>query len=71
MVIIWVIMCFCKWVNFVTRLEDFDGEEVDEEAIIEQRRQQRLAIVQVSSPSVIQGSRLTFLPGGTNLFSLL
>uniref|UniRef100_A0AAZ3Q614 Serine/threonine-protein kinase PRP4 homolog n=1 Tax=Oncorhynchus tshawytscha TaxID=74940 RepID=A0AAZ3Q614_ONCTS len=27
-------------------LEDFDGEEVDEEAIIEQRRQQRLAIVQ-------------------------
>lgn len=29
------------------RLEDFDGEEVDEEALIEQRRQQRLAIVQV------------------------
>ncbi|CAL8321779.1 unnamed protein product [Boreogadus saida] len=27
-------------------LEDFDGEEVDEEALIEQRRQQRLAIVQ-------------------------
>uniref|UniRef100_A0A8C5CAQ1 Serine/threonine-protein kinase PRP4 homolog n=1 Tax=Gadus morhua TaxID=8049 RepID=A0A8C5CAQ1_GADMO len=26
--------------------EDFDGEEVDEEALIEQRRQQRLAIVQ-------------------------
>lgn len=32
---------------FVCRLEDFDGEEVDEEALIEQRRQQRLAIVQV------------------------
>lgn len=31
----------------VFRLEDFDGEEVDEEAVIEQRRQQRLAIVQV------------------------
>uniref|UniRef100_A0A8D3DDL1 Serine/threonine-protein kinase PRP4 homolog n=1 Tax=Scophthalmus maximus TaxID=52904 RepID=A0A8D3DDL1_SCOMX len=28
-------------------LEDFDGEEVDEEALIEQRRQQRMAIVQV------------------------
>ncbi|KAM6953422.1 pre-mRNA processing factor 4Bb isoform 2-T2 [Aplochiton taeniatus] len=27
-------------------LDDFDGEEVDEEAVIEQRRQQRLAIVQ-------------------------
>ncbi|XP_072307259.1 pre-mRNA processing factor 4Bb [Eucyclogobius newberryi] len=27
-------------------LEDFEGEEVDEEAVIEQRRQQRLAIVQ-------------------------
>uniref|UniRef100_A0A8C6UHC6 Serine/threonine-protein kinase PRP4 homolog n=1 Tax=Neogobius melanostomus TaxID=47308 RepID=A0A8C6UHC6_9GOBI len=27
-------------------LEDFEGEEVDEEALIEQRRQQRLAIVQ-------------------------
>ncbi|XP_042255757.1 pre-mRNA processing factor 4Bb isoform X1 [Thunnus maccoyii] len=27
-------------------LEDFDGEEIDEEALIEQRRQQRLAIVQ-------------------------
>lgn len=31
----------------VCSLEDFDGEEVDEEALIEQRRQQRLAIVQV------------------------
>ena len=31
----------------VFSLEDFDGEEVDEEALIEQRRQQRLAIVQV------------------------
>lgn len=30
-------------------MEDFDGEEVDEEALIEQRRQQRLAIVQVCS----------------------
>lgn len=29
------------------RMEDYDGEEVDEEALIEQRRQQRLAIVQV------------------------
>uniref|UniRef100_A0AAQ5XER8 Serine/threonine-protein kinase PRP4 homolog n=1 Tax=Amphiprion ocellaris TaxID=80972 RepID=A0AAQ5XER8_AMPOC len=28
------------------RLEDFDGEEIDEEALIEQRRQQRMAIVQ-------------------------
>eukprot|EP00066_Takifugu_rubripes_P017111 XP_011606377.1 PREDICTED: serine/threonine-protein kinase PRP4 homolog isoform X2 [Takifugu rubripes] len=27
-------------------LEDFDGEEIDEEALIEQRRQQRMAIVQ-------------------------
>ncbi|XP_056155443.1 pre-mRNA processing factor 4Bb isoform X1 [Lampris incognitus] len=27
-------------------LDDFDGEEVDEEALIEQRRQQRMAIVQ-------------------------
>uniref|UniRef100_A0A7N8Y5U9 Serine/threonine-protein kinase PRP4 homolog n=1 Tax=Mastacembelus armatus TaxID=205130 RepID=A0A7N8Y5U9_9TELE len=27
-------------------MEDFDGEEIDEEALIEQRRQQRLAIVQ-------------------------
>lgn len=31
------------------RLEDFDGEEVDEEALIEQRRQQRMAIVQVGT----------------------
>ncbi|XP_074477432.1 pre-mRNA processing factor 4Bb isoform X2 [Sebastes fasciatus] len=48
-------------------LEDFDGEEVDEEAVIEQRRQQRLAIVQkykigtddsnmVSEPSSPQSS---------------
>uniref|UniRef100_A0A8C1R5T8 Serine/threonine-protein kinase PRP4 homolog n=1 Tax=Cyprinus carpio TaxID=7962 RepID=A0A8C1R5T8_CYPCA len=29
-----------------SRLEDFDAEEEDEEALIEQRRQQRLAIVQ-------------------------
>uniref|UniRef100_A0A8C4NR20 Serine/threonine-protein kinase PRP4 homolog n=1 Tax=Dicentrarchus labrax TaxID=13489 RepID=A0A8C4NR20_DICLA len=47
--------------------EDFDGEEVDEEALIEQRRQQRLAIVQkyrvvnddtnmVSEPSSPQSS---------------
>uniref|UniRef100_A0A8D3BKV1 Serine/threonine-protein kinase PRP4 homolog n=1 Tax=Scophthalmus maximus TaxID=52904 RepID=A0A8D3BKV1_SCOMX len=37
------------WSSFVgvCRLEDFDGEEVDEEALIEQRRQQRMAIVQV------------------------
>lgn len=49
MVILWVIVCSCKWVYFVLRFEDFDGEEVDEEALIEQRRQQRLAIVQVSS----------------------
>ncbi|XP_061821234.1 pre-mRNA processing factor 4Bb [Nerophis lumbriciformis] len=27
-------------------LDDFDGEEIDEEALIEQRRQQRMAIVQ-------------------------
>ncbi|XP_026218831.1 pre-mRNA processing factor 4Bb [Anabas testudineus] len=27
-------------------MEDFDGEEIDEEALIEQRRQQRMAIVQ-------------------------
>lgn len=31
----------------ICRLDDFDGEEVDEEALIEQRRQQRMAIVQV------------------------
>ncbi|XP_068438001.1 pre-mRNA processing factor 4Bb [Clinocottus analis] len=48
-------------------LEDFDGEEVDEETLIEQRRQQRLAIVQkykvacddtnmVSEPSSPQSS---------------
>ncbi|XP_019943223.1 pre-mRNA processing factor 4Bb [Paralichthys olivaceus] len=48
-------------------LEDFDGEEIDEEALIEQRRQQRLAIVQkykvgnedsnmVSEPSSPQSS---------------
>ncbi|XP_045915325.1 pre-mRNA processing factor 4Bb isoform X1 [Micropterus dolomieu] len=48
-------------------LEDFDGEEVDEEALIEQRRQQRMAIVQkykvgnedsnmVSEPSSPQSS---------------
>lgn len=30
-------------------MEDYDAEEEDEEALIEQRRQQRLAIVQVSS----------------------
>uniref|UniRef100_A0A672GAH0 Serine/threonine-protein kinase PRP4 homolog n=1 Tax=Salarias fasciatus TaxID=181472 RepID=A0A672GAH0_SALFA len=30
------------------RLDDFDGEEIDEEAVIEQRRQQRKAIVQLS-----------------------
>lgn len=28
-------------------LEDYEAEEEDEEALIEQRRQQRLAIVQV------------------------
>uniref|UniRef100_A0A672YUE4 Serine/threonine-protein kinase PRP4 homolog n=1 Tax=Sphaeramia orbicularis TaxID=375764 RepID=A0A672YUE4_9TELE len=49
------------------RLEDFDGEEIDEEALIEQRRQQRMAIVQkykvvnedtnmVSEPSSPQSS---------------
>uniref|UniRef100_A0A667ZWB7 Serine/threonine-protein kinase PRP4 homolog n=1 Tax=Myripristis murdjan TaxID=586833 RepID=A0A667ZWB7_9TELE len=49
------------------RLDDFDGEEVDEEALIEQRRQQRMAIVQkykvgnedtnmVSEPSSPQSS---------------
>uniref|UniRef100_A0A3P8WZ24 Serine/threonine-protein kinase PRP4 homolog n=1 Tax=Cynoglossus semilaevis TaxID=244447 RepID=A0A3P8WZ24_CYNSE len=48
-------------------MEDYDGEEVDEEALIEQRRQQRLAIVQkykianedtnmVSEPSSPQSS---------------
>lgn len=35
------------FIKRVCRLEDFDGEEIDEEALIEQRRQQRLAIVQV------------------------
>ncbi len=33
------------------RMEDFDAEEEDEEALIEQRRQQRLAIVQVTQYS--------------------
>ncbi|XP_057681021.1 pre-mRNA processing factor 4Bb isoform X2 [Corythoichthys intestinalis] len=48
-------------------LDDFDGEEIDEEALIEQRRQQRMAIVQkyktasedanmVSEPSSPQSS---------------
>ncbi|XP_068160397.1 pre-mRNA processing factor 4Bb [Antennarius striatus] len=47
-------------------LDDYDGEEVDEEALIEQRRQQRMAIVQkykvvnedtmVSEPSSPQSS---------------
>uniref|UniRef100_A0A3B3U0E8 Serine/threonine-protein kinase PRP4 homolog n=1 Tax=Poecilia latipinna TaxID=48699 RepID=A0A3B3U0E8_9TELE len=48
-------------------LEDFEGEEIDEEALIEQRRQQRMAIVQkyktaneetnmVSEPSSPQSS---------------
>lgn len=36
-----------KHLYLICSLEDFDGEEVDEEALIEQRRQQRLAIVQV------------------------
>lgn len=31
----------------VFRMEDFDAEEEDEEALIEKRRQQRLAIMQV------------------------
>ena len=38
-----------KCVLFPFRLEDYDAEEEDEEALIEQRRQQRLAIVQVSN----------------------
>lgn len=33
--------------NFFLSLEDFDVEEEDEEALIEQRRIQRQAIVQV------------------------
>uniref|UniRef100_A0A672FTY4 Serine/threonine-protein kinase PRP4 homolog n=1 Tax=Salarias fasciatus TaxID=181472 RepID=A0A672FTY4_SALFA len=44
-------------------LDDFDGEEIDEEAVIEQRRQQRKAIVQkyedtnmISEPSSPQSS---------------
>uniref|UniRef100_A0A7N6AZ02 Serine/threonine-protein kinase PRP4 homolog n=1 Tax=Anabas testudineus TaxID=64144 RepID=A0A7N6AZ02_ANATE len=40
--------CMVKF-NFgiiLCRMEDFDGEEIDEEALIEQRRQQRMAIVQ-------------------------
>uniref|UniRef100_A0A8C2XGM2 Serine/threonine-protein kinase PRP4 homolog n=1 Tax=Cyclopterus lumpus TaxID=8103 RepID=A0A8C2XGM2_CYCLU len=60
------IICFLDLVC-VCRLEDFDGEEVDEEFVIEQRRQQRLAIVQkykvasddtnmVSEPSSPQSS---------------
>uniref|UniRef100_A0A671XUG9 Serine/threonine-protein kinase PRP4 homolog n=1 Tax=Sparus aurata TaxID=8175 RepID=A0A671XUG9_SPAAU len=57
----------CLFLIVFCRLEDFDGEEVDEEALIEQRRQQRLAIVQkyrsanedtnmVSEPSSPQSS---------------
>lgn len=34
------------------RMEDFDAEEEDEEALIEQRRQQRLAIVQVTQYNI-------------------
>lgn len=37
-------------------MEDFDGEEIDEEALIEQRRQQRMAIVQVcAEPTSVFG----------------
>lgn len=35
-------------------MEDFDAEEEDEEALIEQRRQQRLAIVQVAHYNCLQ-----------------
>lgn len=42
-------MYFCWLILVVCRLEDFEGEEIDEEALIEQRRQQRMAIVQVCS----------------------
>lgn len=39
--------------NFFLSLEDFDVEEEDEEALIEQRRIQRQAIVQVCDFSKI------------------
>lgn len=35
------------WLVHLCRLEDFEVDEEDEEALIEQRRLQRLAIVQV------------------------
>lgn len=41
------INCACTCVIFLS-LEDFDVEEEDEEALIEQRRIQRQAIVQVA-----------------------
>lgn len=45
------------------RLDEFESEEIDEEALIEQRRQQRLAIVQVCL-------RLPLLPILTHRFIL-
>lgn len=42
-------------------MEDFDGEEIDEEALIEQRRQQRMAIVQVCSPLCWNRSHLFWI----------
>lgn len=49
-----------KYLYFIGSLEDFDGEEVDEEALIEQRRQQRMAIVQVTGSHSSLGSCLFF-----------
>lgn len=49
-----------KVLLFFCSLEDFDVEEEDEEALIEQRRLQRLAIVEVSKE--VKTSTNTSLP---------
>lgn len=43
---------------FLSRLEDYDVDEEDEEALIEQRRLQRLAIVQVGDKTSIISSSM-------------
>lgn len=54
-------------------MEDFDAEEEDEEALIEQRRQQRLAIVQVTqySNSVVVLSQNVSSFRSLKLYSIL
>lgn len=40
-------ICFKCVYYYLSRMEDYDVDEEDEEALIEQRRLQRLAIMQV------------------------